>query len=116
MREKDKEKLARKLSETKDWKSASIEQRKRKPRKRKKPEGEKAGIKYYFYMLGDVIGSLRRVDMEATPIILDRWDDGKWVLSPETIAMTGLGSDADNYQEITKKEAEQYMKKKGRPT
>ena len=115
MREKDKEKLARKLSGTKDWKSASIEQRKKKKRKRKKPEGEKTGIKYYFYVMGDVVGSLRRVDMESTPIVLERWDDGKWVFSPETIAMTGLGSDAENYQEITKKEAEKYIKKRIRP-
>ena len=111
MREKDKEKLARKLSETKDWKSASIEHRKKKKRKRKKLEGEKTGIKYYFYMLGDVIGSLRRVDMEATPIVLERWDDGKWVFSPETLAVTGLASDADNYKEISKQEAEKHITK-----
>ena len=38
MREKDKEKLARKLSRTKDWKSASIEQRKKEEREKKKPK------------------------------------------------------------------------------
>jgi len=38
MKEKDKEKLARKLSATKDWKSASIEQRKKEEREKKKPK------------------------------------------------------------------------------
>jgi len=64
-------------------------------------------------MVDDVSGSLRRVDMDSTPIVLERWDGEKWVFSPETIVVTGLGSDADNYKEITKQEAEKY-KKKGR--
>ena len=51
-------------------------------------------------MIDDVAGSLRRVDMDSTPIVLERWDGEKWVFSPETIAVTGLGSDADNYKEI----------------
>ncbi len=70
-------------------------------------------IKYYIYMIEDVVGSLFRVDLDANPIILERWADRKWVFDPETIAVTGLASDADNYKEITKKEAEKY-KKKGR--
>jgi len=70
---------------------------------------------YYFYMVDDVIGSLRRVDMKAKPIVLERWDGKKWVFSAETIAVSGLGSDADNYKKISKQEAEKYMKKKGRP-
>lgn len=57
-------------------------------------------MKYYIYMIDDVAGSLRRVDMDSTPIVLERWDGEKWVFSPETIAVTGLGSDADNYKEI----------------
>jgi len=72
-------------------------------------------MEYYFYMVDSVIGSLRRVDMNANPIVLERWVDGKWVFCAETIAVTGLGSDADNYKKITKQEAEKYMKKKGRP-
>ena len=53
--------------------------------------------------------------MDSDPIVLERWEDGEWVFSPETIAVTGLSSDADNYKKITKREAEKYMKKKGRP-
>jgi hypothetical protein len=52
--------------------------------------------------------------MDSKPIVLERWDDGEWVFSPETIAVTGLGSDADNYKEITKQEAEKYIKKRSR--
>ena len=62
-------------------------------------------MKYYIYMIDNVAGSLRRVDLKTSPVILERWDGKKWVFSPETIAMTGLGSDADNYKEITKEEA-----------
>ena len=74
-------------------------------------------MRYYFYMVDNTIGSLRRVDMDSDPIVLERWvaTADKWVLSPETIAITGLGSDADAYKEITKQEAEKYMKKKRPP-
>ena len=74
-------------------------------------------MQYYFYMVDNTIGSLRRVDMNSDPIVLERWiaKADKWVLSPETIAVTGLGSDADAYKEITKQEAEKYMKKKRPP-
>jgi len=71
-------------------------------------------MKYYFYMVGKTIGSLRRTDMDAKPIVLERWEDGKWVFAPETLAVTGLGGDADNYEEITKREADQYIKKRSR--
>ena len=57
-------------------------------------------MRYYTYMIDGVAGSLRRVDMDSSPIVLERWNGKKWVFSPETIAMTGLGSDADNYKEI----------------
>lgn len=69
-------------------------------------------MKYYIYMIEDVVGSLLRVDMDSSPIVLERWDGEKWVFSPETIAVTGLASDADNYKEITKREAEKYIKKR----
>ena len=72
-------------------------------------------MKYYIYMVDKTEGSLRRVDMDSDPIVLERWVDGKWVFSPETIGVRGFASDADNYKEITKQEAEEYMKKKGRP-
>ena len=74
-------------------------------------------MKYYIYMIEDVAGSVFRVDMDSDPIVLERWDVAtqKWVFSPETIAVTGLGSDADNYKEITKQEAEKYIKKRSRP-
>ena len=67
-------------------------------------------MKYYFYVSGDTIGSLRRVNMESDPIILERWDGEKWVFSPDTIGVTGLASDADEYKEVSKKDAEKYMK------
>ena len=70
-------------------------------------------IKYYIYTIEEVEGSLMRVDLESSPITLERWDGKKWVFDPETLAVTGLASDADNYKEITKQEAEKY-KKKGR--
>lgn len=57
-------------------------------------------MKYYIYMIDDVAGSLRRVNLNSNPIVLERWDGKKWVFSPETIAVTGLSSDADNYKEI----------------
>ncbi len=71
-------------------------------------------IKYYFYMIDNVIGSLKRVNLDSDPIILERWDaeTRKWIFSPETIAITGLGSDADSYKEISKQEAEKYIKKR----
>ena len=71
-------------------------------------------MKYYFYMAGDTIGSLRRVDFDSDPIILERWDEEakEWVFSPDTIAITRLGSDADAYKEISKQGAEKYMKKR----
>jgi len=72
-------------------------------------------MEYYIYMIDEIEGSLRRVDMNSSPVVLERWDDGKWIFSPETIAVTGLGSDADNYKEITKQEAEKYIKKRSRP-
>jgi len=40
--------------------------------------------------------------MNSSPIVLERWNGRKWIFSPETISITGLGSDADNYKEITK--------------
>jgi len=72
-------------------------------------------MKYYFFMLDDkAIHALKRVDLEADPIVLERWDteSRKWIFSPETISITGLGSDADLYKEITLQEAESFMKKK----
>ena len=65
-------------------------------------------------MAGDTIGSLRRVDFDSDPIILERWDEEakEWVFSPDTIAITGLGSDADAYKEISKQEAEKYIKER----
>ncbi len=72
-------------------------------------------MEYYIYMIDEIEGSLRRVDMNSSPVVLERWDDGKWIFSPETIAVTGLGSDADNYKKITKREAEKYIKKRSRP-
>lgn len=57
-------------------------------------------MKYYIYMIEDVCGSVFRVDMDSTPIVLERWDGKKWVFDPETLAVTGLASDADNYKEI----------------
>ena len=53
--------------------------------------------------------------MDSDPIVLERWEDGEWVFSPDTIAVTGLASDADNYKKITKREAEEYIKKRSRP-
>jgi len=72
-------------------------------------------MKYYLYIIEGVVGSLFRVDLDANPIILERWAQGKWVFDPETLAVTGLASDADNYKEITKQEAEKYIKKRSRP-
>ena len=69
-------------------------------------------MEYYIYMIDEIEGSLRRVDMNSSPVVFERWDDGKWIFSPETIAVTGLGSDADNYKKITKREAEKYIKKR----
>ena len=46
-------------------------------------------MEYYIYMI-EIEGSLRRVDMNSSPVVLERWDDGKWIFSPETIAVTGL--------------------------
>ena len=57
-------------------------------------------MKYYIYMIDGVAGSLFRVDLDSHPIILERWDGRKWIFSPETIAVTGLASDCDNYIEI----------------
>jgi len=71
-------------------------------------------MEYYIYMIEEIEGSLRRVDMNSSPVVLERWDDGKWIFSPETIAVTGLASDADNYKKITKREAEKYIKKRSR--
>jgi len=71
-------------------------------------------MEYYIYMIDEIEGSLRRVDMNSSPVVLERWDDGKWIFSAETIAVTGLGSDADNYKKITKREAEKYIKKRSR--
>ena len=66
-------------------------------------------MRYYIYMIDGVAGSLRRVDMNSSPVVLERWDGKKWVFS-ETIAITGFASDADNYKEITKRVAEEYIK------
>lgn len=71
-------------------------------------------MEYYIYMIDEIEGSLRRVDMNSSPVVLERWDDGKWIFSPETIAVTGLASDSDNYKKITKREAEKYIKKRSR--
>ena len=73
-------------------------------------------MRYYIYMIDGVAGSLRRVDMNSSPIILERWDGKKWVFSPETIAITGFASDADNYKEITKRVAEEYIIENQKPT
>jgi len=67
-------------------------------------------MRYYIYMIDGVAGSLRRVDMNSSPVVLERWDGKKWIFSPETIAVTGFASDADNYKKITKRVAEEYIK------
>ena len=67
-------------------------------------------MRYYVYAIDGVVGSLRRVDMNSNPVVLERWDGKKWIFSPETIAITGFASDADNYKEITKRVAEEYIK------
>ena len=68
-------------------------------------------MKYYLYMCGDAVGSLRRTNFGKDAVILERWDGKKWVDSPETMAVTGYASDADNYKEITKAEADKFIKK-----
>lgn len=67
-------------------------------------------MRYYIYMIDGVAGSLRRVDMKSSPVVLERWDGKKWIFSPETLAISGFASDADNYKEITKRVAEEYIK------
>lgn len=62
-------------------------------------------------MVGDkTVGSLRRVNMESDPIVLERWDGEEWVFSPGTIGLTGLASDADDYKEVSKAEADKYKR------
>jgi len=48
--------------------------------------------------------------MNSSLVVLERWDGKKWVFSPETLAISGFASDADNYKEITKQVAEEYIK------
>jgi len=75
-------------------------------------------MKYYFYIVGNTIGSLRRTDFKPGSILLERWDEAtkEWINSPETYGgVEGFASDADNYKEITKAEAEKYIKKRSRP-
>ena len=68
------------------------------------------GTKYYFYMIGDIIGSLRRITRKPNYLSSERWEAGRWIDSPDTYGgVYGFSSD-DNYKEITKQEAEKYIK------
>ena len=72
-------------------------------------------MKYYFVMIDEkTIAGLERADIESNPIVLERWDKatGKWVFNPDTYSgVSGFSSDADNYKEVTKQEADKYRKK-----
>ena len=60
-------------------------------------------------MVGDKLGSIRRVDMQADPVVLERWDDEKkaWVWSPSSVvAVSGFASDTLGYREMTADEAQ----------
>ena len=70
------------------------------------------GTKYYFYMIGNTIGSLRRIVRKPNYLSSERWEaaTGIWVDSPDTYGgVHGFSSD-DNYKEVTKQEAEKYIK------
>ena len=70
-------------------------------------------MKYYLYMIGKAAGSLRRVDLDPDVLILDRRDHKKrrWISTPSMISITGLGSDADAFKEISKREADEIIKR-----
>lgn len=70
-------------------------------------------MRYYFYMVGDIIGSLVRTDFDSDPIVLERWHvkARAWFDDPGIFGIVGFASDADAYKEITKEEAEDFMKK-----
>ena len=74
-------------------------------------------MKYYLYMIGKVVGSLRRVDLDPDVLILDRRDHRTrtWIPTPSMISITGLGSDADAFKEISKQEADRIIKKEEPP-
>jgi hypothetical protein len=69
---------------------------------------------YYLYELAGYV-SLRRIDLDADPIVTERWDGvkGCWVDSPSTIAVTGLSSDDSLFREISLSEAEEFKQRRG---
>ncbi|MBA7521146.1 hypothetical protein ES705_13249 [subsurface metagenome] len=68
-------------------------------------------MKYYIYMIENIVGSIIRIDLEANPIVLERFNRKRWYFDPEVLNALGMSSDCTNYEEITKRGAEQYIKK-----
>jgi len=69
-------------------------------------------MQYYFYMSESDIISVHRVDLEAEPIVLERWDGKAWKWHPATLDVIGFSSNAFNFEETTKAKAEKYIWKK----
>jgi hypothetical protein len=69
-------------------------------------------MRYFIRYIGEKDMSLRRLDMDVSPPIIERWDSsGKWVFASSTLdAVSGYASDADSYHEVSEAEAEEYRK------
>ena len=75
-------------------------------------ESASKAMRYFVYKAGEKIGSLRRVNMAADPVVLQRWDGKKWIWSPSSIdAVSGFASDTGNYQEVTAAKAKEITGK-----
>ena len=71
-------------------------------------------MRYFVYKAGAKVGSLRRVDMDSKPVVLERWDAAKksWVWSPSSVdAVSGFASDTSNFEEISPESAKKMVGK-----
>ena len=69
-------------------------------------------MQYYFRPHGNGKGSVHRVNFQTPreePFITDSWKDGEWQDNPKLIDLAGFSSNADNYKQITKAEADKMI-------
>lgn len=69
-------------------------------------------IRYYFFKCKGKVFSAYRIDVKSNPQVLDWWDEkeNKWVYKPEVIdVVSGYSSDWSNYDEVTKKEVDDFI-------
>lgn len=74
---------------------------------------EQTGMRYFFYLADkNKVESVRRLDMDSDPIVLERWNGTDWEWWPTTMdAVSPYSSDQESYREVSKDDSDKFIEK-----